>query len=247
MQFWAEHCQTLHLSPEQMTVNDTMGGTYWLTGSSGSSYEIPASEMNVGINDLLEYKSEYILRLDRRLEAPVAQIEIGTLQLTFNWLHDTAVYQFAIPAFGETVIPEDGGTFIDTHGITAAFETISAGLDENNNTYEVYMHFDRIGFDFTENVVYATVDLKYETADPNDEEIVRDNSGGGGCTFHDDDPLGASDFNLHKDIAGYGDRKIRTGTLRAAFGEEIIVRPNALTLGISGNWTIDFTAPIETK
>lgn len=246
IQFWAEHCQSLQVHPEAMVVTDTLGNTYRLTGSSGSSYEIPVSEMGIGINDLLEYKIEYAMRLDRRLEAPVAQIEVDTLALTFNWLENTDAYKFAIPAFGETVILEDGGVFVDTHGITAAFETISAGLDENNNTYEVAMHFDRIGFDFTENVTYAYIDLKYETADPNDEEKVKDNSGGGGWTMNEDDPLGCSDFNLHKDIAGYGDKKIRTGTLPAAFGDEIIVRPNALTLGIAGDWTIDFTTPAET-
>lgn len=246
MQFWAEHCQSLGLSPQGLKVTDTLGGTYKLTGSSGSSYEIPVSEAGVGINDLLEYKMEYVLRLDRRLEAPVAQIETDALELTFNWLQDTDAYKFAIPAFGETVVPEDGGVFVDTHGITAAFETISAGLSETGGTYEVAMHFDRIDFDFAENVTYANISLKYETADPDDHEPISDNGGSGGYKNIANDPLGFHDFHMSKDIAGYGDKKIRPGTLPATFGDEIIVRPKALTLGIDGDWTIDFTAPVDT-
>ncbi|MBR5446587.1 MAG: hypothetical protein IKV57_10700 [Clostridia bacterium] len=247
MQFWAEHCETLHLYPYDIEVTDTLGNTYFRHGTTGHSYDIPEIEMDTGINSLLSYKMETILHLDSRLEAPIARIEIGELDITFRDLAETDAYKFAVPAFGETVVPEDGGVFVDTYGITASFQSISAGFDEQNNSYEVSMFVDTIDFDFTENVTYATMDLRYESADPTDEEPVPFNSGGS-YWMHDRTNGGTpEDINYYKHITGYGDKKNRTGNVQVTFGDEIIVRPNALTLGIAGDWVIDFTTPAETN
>ena len=49
-----------------------------------------------------------------------------------------------------------------------------------------------------------------------------------------------------KDITGYGDRKIRDGSIGVTFGDEIAVSVGELWLTIEGNWLIDFTEPVST-
>ena len=53
-------------------------------------------------------------------------------------------------------------------------------------------------------------------------------------------------MNFEKDITGYGDRKIRGGSIGVTFGDEIAVSVGELWLTIEGEWLIDFTEPAKT-
>ncbi len=258
MEFWASHCESIqyHMTslPGSITVTDVEGKVYTVGGQRLSSVDIPVSEMEHGVNSLLNFKYESYLRLNEPLTAEVAKIEINEIALVFNGIDDgVGVYTVTIPEAEETIPGENlpnGGVFLDEHGVKAAFDTMYAGAASNaGEEYEIIFRGAPAEVNFEEtSVKEAAAYLSYiepkNLADRYSWDMYQGSTVG--------NPEGADAhivMTYKKSIRGYGDKKIRkyTGTLDLGFGEEVYMKLQALTLIIDGNWTIDFTAPKATE
>lgn len=245
MAYWAEHSESIWYQPHDITITDAEGNTYSAPTRRGSGISIPESEMEYGVNSLLSYKMETILTLDSVMKAPLAKVEIGRLELDFKGISDTGFYTVTVPELDEIIdasdLPNDG-IFFDSHGLTVRFTSAESVVDESENTYEIWLTGDYPTFDFEENVVQAHVLPAYiRPADIGTAEKWEYYQGSSGTSFDEETGVGG-DINFTKDIVGYGDRKIRTGTIDVTFGDEIAMCMNGLRLYIDGEWTIDFTA-----
>lgn len=249
MAYWASHSESIWYTPSRITITDTDGNTYIAPNTSGSSVSIPESELKYGVNSLLTYKMETILTLERELKAPIARIELGRIELKFQGISGTGFYTVTVPELDEVIDGADlpnGGVFHDSHGVKVQFDSLTSWVYEGDNSYEIWFTGEYPTMSFEENVVKAWVIPAYIRPDDigtaKDWEYYR---GSAGNVYNEEEKVGV-DFNFQKDITGYGDRKIRTGTIDVTFGDEIAMCIDGLNLTVEGNWIIDFTAPAET-
>jgi len=245
--YWAEHADVISYYPEQMTVTDIDGNTYSLTGSSGSSARIPESEKSHGINGLLSYKIETILTLDRPLEAPVASIEISQMSITFGGLSRMGYYTFTIPELNKTVekeaLPRNGLMF-DSNGITIQVDSVTSKIDKPNNTYDVCLNTGGLKFAFAEKVRKAYIIPEYIKPDDIGSEKAKFTAGSV-LSYYDENATEDAWDIYSKDIKGYGDLKVDSGSIDVSFGDEIAVKIGTLNISLQGEWFIDFTKSVN--
>ena len=250
LMYWAEHSDTIAYQPHgaSITVYDTAGNTYHAPARSGSSAAIPETEKANGINSLLSYRIETILTLDRVMEAPIAKVEVGGLLIEFRDISGTGFCTTVVPELGEVVEKSElpkGGVLFDSHGIKAEIDSTTSVVDEINNTYDFVMNAKFPAWSFDENVVGVNVMMKY--IKPENIGIAKSWEyyfGSGESMFDTENP--DSGYMIYsKDITGYGDRKIRDGSIGVTFGDEIAVSVGELWLTLEGEWLIDFTEPAK--
>lgn len=231
MAFWQSHSDILYASiVGNVIVTDVEGNTY--TTHSQSSYTVNANANDV---DMLSYKLENILTMDKRLSAPIATIAIEQVELQFGSSTEDSLTgmpqtTLTVPALDETV--ETDTLLWDIGGVRLTVNALSATYYEGNNTYEFGMTGTTEYYDFTENITHVRIDPIYASPETPETRWY----GGSSNTYTSN-----QNGEYHKDIVGLGDKKIRTGSIDVGFGDQILVSPGALHLTISGEWNIDFT------
>lgn len=231
MAFWQSHANSISASiVGNVTVTDVEGNTYVTHSQSSRTVSTPNDA-----SDMLSYKLENVLTMDKRLSASVASIAVDKVELRFGTpiaveeLFDLPETALTVPAFGETV--ETDTVVWDIGGVQLHIHALSGFYDENNRTYAFGMDGTIDHHDFTENVTHVHIEPAYAAADTPEVRYA------GGSSWSTYDNIVA----YHKDIVGLGDKRIRNGSIDVDFGEEILVSPAALHLTLSGEWHIDFT------
>lgn len=227
--FWFEHSTGVIIQAVDVTVTDTEGNVYEQT-----DYQNRFTNMLLGMDEILSFDTETYLVLDRQLEAPVASVEIGGIRIIFEGLSGVGEYVMTIPAYGDTVpgknMPEYG-VFLNTHGIRAAFDSISGGFSERRNGYEMTCTGDDAVCSFVPENSYVSIGLRYMTSpgrEWTDGELLKEENG---------------KLSYHCLIEGNGDADPKTEPLAVNFGDTVTVKPYTLYLTIDGDWVIDFTEP----
>lgn len=244
LMYWAEHSDAISFQPHGITIYDVNGNQYSVPSRSGHGIPIPESEKANGINNLLSYKIETIMTLDRALEAPIERVELYGITIDYMDISGTGFYKTTVPELDQVVeredLPDDGVLF-DDHGIMLQLLRTTSIADDRNNTYDFVMHSRFPVLSFEENIVGATVMPKYVNAenigvvDPWDHRM-------GSSEGMIDEEYPENGYMVYaKDINGYGDRKIKNGNIGVTFGDEIAVSVGELWLIIEGNWIIDFS------
>jgi len=234
MAFWQQHAEYITASVV-CNVTDINGNTYYTHSQTGSV--LPnRNNARVGLVEALDYKAENILTLDRRLEAPVASISVDKIELHFEWLRDLPAVALTVPELDEVIETEETVLW-DMGGVQLTYDRISSYYYESGNIYEIALGGYENIHDFTENVVYVHTGINYASPETPDKTF----GGSSGSNIFDN----VREF--HKDIVGYGDKKIRHGSIDVTFGDEILLKPGDLHLHVAGNWLIDFTTPAESK
>lgn len=248
MAYWAEHSESIWYTPSHVTITDTEGNTYHAPGTSGHGILIPESEMEYGVNSLLSYKMETILTLDRAMEAPAAKIEIDRIELKFQEISGTGFYTVTVPELDETVdgaeLPNEG-VFFDGHGLKVQFDSASSCVWDEENTYEIRLTGGYPILSFEENIGQAFVLPAYIRPDDIGVAESWEYYRGSASTFFDEETGVGGETDFSKDITGYGDRKIRPGTIDVTFGDEIAICINGLNLTVDGDWVIDFSEEVK--
>lgn len=230
MAFWQSHSDTISASiVGYVTITDVEGNIY--KTHSQSIYTVNANTDDL---DVLSYKLENVLTMDKHLSASIATIAIDQVELQFgsateDTLTDMPQTALTVPALEETV--ETDTLLWDIGGVRLTANTLSASYAEGEDTYAFAMTSTVGSHDFTENITHIHLEPSY--ASPKDP-ATRYRGGSSSYT---------GDIHMvhHKDIVGAGDKKIRTGSIDVDFGDEILVSPGTLYLTIAGEWNIDFT------
>lgn len=232
MAFWQSHANAISASiVGNVTVTDVEGNSYVTHSQSSRTVRSTPNDTS----DMLSYKLENVLTMDKRLSAPVATITVDKVELRFGTpiavdeLFDLPETALTVPAFGETV--ETDTVVWDIGGVQLHINALSGFYDENNRTYAFGMDGTIDHHDFTENVTHVHIEPAYAAADTPEVRYA------GSSNWSTYDNIVA----YHKDIVGLGDKRIRNGSIDVNFGEEILVSPAALHLTLSGEWHIDFT------
>lgn len=243
--YWAERSGSILVEPFGVTVTDTLGNVYEDAEPKWRHMRIPESERDVGVNDYIDYKTETYLVLDRRLEAPVASVDIEGIRIALENMDDEIKYTVTIPEYGETVMAEtlpNGGVFMDTHGIKASFESIDGGFNEQLGGYEMLVMAEELDVDFVPDAADAYISLRYINSDRADTAAANEWQGSASDIADADGKLRTAHHCL---IEGLGDVDPYTEPLNISFGEEVTIKLEMLFLMINGNWSIDFTHPAE--
>lgn len=242
MAFWASHCETIYYTAWNVNITDVEGNAYHVYGQNGRSITVPESELEYGVNTLVEYKMEYILTMDTPLAAEIATIDVGEIAIIFDTIYDTGNYLVEIPKLDETVPAEElpnGGVFLDQHGVRVTFDEMTSSIDKLNKTYDIIFRREGdVEFDFEENVTDTYINLGYiepERAASAERWEFR----GGGQASERSDANNRYTIEYSMPFLGAGD--LRDKGLNLTFGDEVLMRLNSLSLKIDGDWHIDFT------
>ncbi len=248
MEFWLSGSDHISLRPDEITVTDINGKEYTVYSYRSSGY-IVRHDRQMGMIEMMDYKRENIMCMDERLEAPIASIEITSLTIDLWGADSYQSYTLTVPELGETVVPEDNGIIVDTHGIKASIDWIKSrdngeettiGVYPKNRGYYLFLYSNDLTVDFEENIVNADISLQYDiTSD------ARVYDGGAGTRQTDYLDIATKEVLYWVNIIGNGDKGGNDGTMPATFGDEVNVSVSKLTLYMEGNWTIDFTNQTE--
>lgn len=243
--FWAEQSNDISFHLSGITVTDTLGNIYHDEGFQGHVMGIPESEKDVGVNQYLGWKFETYIVLDRRLEAPVASIEIEGLEATIGNMNNLAWYTVTVPEFGKTVTAENmpnGGLFFDTHGVRASFRSISGAFYDWRGGYEIRLEEDEIHADFLPDNAQLIMSLAYIPAE--DAENASERM----WYYGDSENIAENEEKVQIGyrclIEGKGDASPNKEPMNLDFGEDVAIRLGNLTLIINSGWRIDFTHPV---
>ena len=213
-------------------------------------YEVTAADINGKIYRVNQ-TSGTLMWLDSYLEAPIAQISIDSVEISFKGVSDLGKYSFTIPEDEEIVYVKDDGVFIDTHGIKAAFEWILSSADGQKTGMSVYPTDDRYYIFMRE--AYRTLDFEEEVSDVSfwlwsADSVTgawRNYDSGKATHYLDTNDYTSKEVVYWFDIEGAGDKSIDDGTMPVTFGDDIKVGVIGVSLTLDGDWTIDFTSPAE--
>lgn len=244
--YWAKYCDMITCIPE-IRLTDTNGNYYYSCFTSGRAIGIPDSEKDHGINAFLDYKIDYIGKLDVMPTAPIVKIESSSIELMLHDMENTPEYAtITIPELNEVVrgeeLPNDG-LIIDDHGIKIKIEEITTIIDEKNNDYRMVISTSIPEVNFEENV--SRLDIHLSCIDKNSQDGKRKthSSGAGGLGYVKDwfPELGEQITNSYCSIYGDGDLDTK-GVMNATYGDEVGITFWGVTITIDGEWIIDFTA-----
>ena len=258
LQYWTQHSRYMFMAPvsENFVLTDTKGNTYELCEGSMRFSDVPLTEEEKTLYSYLEYNTETIFLLDRRLEAPVASIRFGTVELELSHISDTTEYTLTIPEENGTVVMPQDTFLLNSHGIRDTLLRLESSPFTNPYTGRNYHAFFVYRKDavctFPENVsavsvIYALTDTSAETP----YEPMRDAPLVAGMDIYDEIPVDWREQNHERysvfTIAADGTRTVRQKTPPYDYGDKICLTPHNIRMYISGNWTIDFTTPAESK
>ncbi|MBQ8402741.1 MAG: hypothetical protein IJX14_12530 [Clostridia bacterium] len=254
LRYWAQHSQNIHVSLDwdDFLLTDTEGNTYRMSKGTTSGIRIPLTEEKKSLYPYLRYDSEAIYFLDRRLEAPIAEIEFGIVRLSFSQIRNTEQYTLTIPAEGETVTMPEDTILLDSHGIRDTLLRIESGaythfIDE----YHAFTVFrEPLTCTFPENI--TRISLTYDFIIKIDPQKVRYMylTSGPAVEGYAEPPVNWQElpYEMHTvyPLKGDGTKTVRQKTPGIGYGDTVILIPAFMQIDIQGSWHIDFTAPAPT-
>lgn len=229
-----------YFSRGEMTVTDVLGNTYRAKVISGS-------RIGDGMTEDGYLNGEHVITLDRRLEADVASISVGSLTLEFHRPKLMDPVTFTVPEFGETV--EFDKPFIDKLGFYDAPRSATFTASEINGKDTLQLYFDKpgtcgidyaLGF-FPEYSIFtgyeAQEDEKYAEQG---QKYVRDwlhAAQDVSTGVRSDISTGEFELTYSKTPNGKGPN---AEGRRLLAGDTVTVKLHSLFVEISGDWTINF-------
>jgi len=257
--YWAQHGKTVTVSPltmEGFVLTDTEGNTYRVGSGHVGRADVPLEDPEQTLLKGLEYRTETMFYLDRRLEAPLAKIECSNMKISITGIQDTISYTLTIPAEGETVTFPEDTILLDSHGLRDTLLRIESGafthfIDE----YHAFTVFRKpLECTFPENV--TQINLIYDfiiKKDPQKVQYMCLRSGpaveGYAVEGYEEPPSNWQElpydmFTVYP-IMGDGTRTVRQRTARIGYGDTVYLTPENMNIHITGNWDIDFTKANE--